>query len=145
MYNFHNQNRAFTLVELLVVIAIIGMLSSIVVVNVNTARNKAKDAVVKGNIDQIRTTAEMYYDSTGAQTYTNFCGTNGATICTTGDTSWQNVCAAIKAQNGGTNPLCYSAATTYCVSSVLVGGGNVCRDSQGKLGTAACTAATGCP
>jgi prepilin-type N-terminal cleavage/methylation domain-containing protein len=145
MHNFYNKNKGFTLIELLVVIAIIGLLASIVIVNVNSARTKAKDATVKGNMDHIRITAEMYFDGTGAQAYTNFCGTNGANICTTGDASWQNVCAAIKAQNGNTNPLCYSAATTYCVSSVTVGSGTICRDSQGKLGVTACASAVGCP
>ena len=43
-------NKGFTLVELLVVIAIIGILSTVAVVNLNSARDKAKVAAVKSQL-----------------------------------------------------------------------------------------------
>lgn len=48
------QNLGFTLVELLVVIAIIGILSSVAVVNLNSARDKAKQAAVEQILSGIR-------------------------------------------------------------------------------------------
>ena len=57
--------KAFTLVELLVVIAIIGILSTLSVVALNSARAKARDARRLSDIKQIRTALDMYYDSAG--------------------------------------------------------------------------------
>jgi general secretion pathway protein G len=56
---------AFTLIELLVVISIIGLLSSIVLVSVNKAREKAKIAKAKVEIQQIITAMELYRDDYG--------------------------------------------------------------------------------
>ena len=52
----------FTLVELLVVISIIGILSSFAVVSLNGARTKARDALRKADMAQIRTALNLYYD-----------------------------------------------------------------------------------
>ena len=56
------QNKAFTLIELLVVIAIIGILSTVSVTSLNSARLKARDAVRHSDIAQVRTLIELYYD-----------------------------------------------------------------------------------
>ena len=53
------------MIELLVVIAIIGLLASIVLVSLNSARGKARDARRKADLHQIQTALEMYYDSYG--------------------------------------------------------------------------------
>jgi len=55
-------SKGFTLIELLVVIAIIGILASVVLVSLNSARNKGKDARVISDTQQIRTALESGYN-----------------------------------------------------------------------------------
>ncbi len=52
----------FTLIELLVVISIIGLLSSIVLTSVNSARKKARDATRAADVKSLKTALEFYYD-----------------------------------------------------------------------------------
>ncbi len=61
--------RGFTLIELLVVIAIIGILSSVVLASLGTARSKARDATRISDMKNIQLALELYYD--GSQTYPN--------------------------------------------------------------------------
>ena len=64
-------NKGFTLIEMLVVVAIIGLLSSVVVVGLGSARQNARDARRISDIRQIQNALEIYYsDSTkGNGTY----------------------------------------------------------------------------
>lgn len=74
-----NKFKAFTLIELLVVVAIIGILASVVIVNLNSARAKGQDSAIKEQMFQLRTTSLLYYDdeygySKNGQTYTGGTG-----------------------------------------------------------------------
>jgi type II secretion system protein G len=57
--------KGFTLIELLVVIAIIGILSSVVLASLNSARSKARDAKRMSDINQMIKAIEMYYNDYG--------------------------------------------------------------------------------
>ena len=59
------KQKGFTLIELLVVIAIIGLLSTLAVVALNNARQKARDARRVSDIKQIQTALELYYNDEG--------------------------------------------------------------------------------
>ena len=56
------KSKGFTLIELLVVIAIIGILATIVLVSLNSARQKARDVRRIGDLRQVALALEMYYD-----------------------------------------------------------------------------------
>ncbi|MEK7564624.1 MAG: type II secretion system protein [Patescibacteria group bacterium] len=58
-------NKGFTLVELLVVITIIGILASVVLVSLNSARGKARDAKRLGDVRQIALALEFCYNDLG--------------------------------------------------------------------------------
>ena len=66
MHSNKNAQSGFTLIELLVVIAIIGMLSSIVLASLNSARLKARDTRRFADMEQLQTALALYYDTNAA-------------------------------------------------------------------------------
>ena len=81
--------KGFTLIELLVVISIIGMLTALIVVNFNAARERARDVQRKSDLNQIKRALRMYYnDYDGYPEHSGSaiagCETDGDAACTWG-------------------------------------------------------------
>lgn len=69
--------KAFTLIEILIVIAIIGILSSVILVSLNRAREKARDANRLSDMHQMQVALELYYDSFGSYPNSDYAGCGG--------------------------------------------------------------------
>src|SRR3989344_9690169 len=54
--------KGFTLIELLVVISIIGVLATLLIINLNIANQKKRDVKRAADVTQIRTAIEFYYE-----------------------------------------------------------------------------------
>ncbi|MEI7620268.1 MAG: FISUMP domain-containing protein [Candidatus Falkowbacteria bacterium] len=59
---FKKSSKAFTLIELLVVIAIIGILATVSVLALSNARAKARDAKRAGDVKQVQTALELFFN-----------------------------------------------------------------------------------
>lgn len=129
--------RGFTLIELLVVIAIIGILSSVVLASLTTARSRGTAAAVQNELSNMRAQAELYYSASNSYGPTTPAVGASEANCTSGQTG--NVL-------GGTNGLgsliqavasksddmrCVASSTAWAVAA-SVGSGSYCVDSTGK-------------
>ena len=122
--------KGFTLIELLVVIAIIGLLSTLAVVSLSSARTKARDARRMSDLKQISTALELYgaQDTTGqypveaAACADGIIANSGTGILCSGfaiTDGTDTFLSAIPADPGTTNYEYVGDATTYCISANL--------------------------
>jgi prepilin-type N-terminal cleavage/methylation domain-containing protein len=86
-----SSSKGFTLVELLVVIAIIGVLATLILLQLGVARAKARDAKRIADVNQLRTAVELYFDDfSGSYPGQALCPTTVGATCAANDaaTNW---------------------------------------------------------
>lgn len=115
------RNKGFTLIELLVVIAIIGILSSVVLASLNSARKKARDSRRASDLRQIQVAMFNIWDDNPTVGY----GVDTATCTTVANCINDALASVLKyfpsgapVNPGSGNPdyLFYGDDTSFCVS-----------------------------
>lgn len=125
-----SNKKGFTLIELLVVIAIIGLLSTLAVIALGSARTKARDAKRLSDLKQVQTALELYYTDkavypTAAAAIT--LGTGSAVCLDNTAGGWAATCTSpymgLVPKDPGSTSYTYTSAngSTYTITATLEG------------------------
>lgn len=133
--------KGFTLVELLVVIAIIGLLSTLAIVALNSARQRSRDAKRVSDVRQIQTALQLYFDAQNEYPFvaanpTNLGAGNFVVLDSNG---FEAVAAAGATVYMGLIPSYPTpgpagGSVNYAYSSLLANGGAACPDAASTCG-----------
>lgn len=135
--------RGFTLIELLVVIAIIGVLASVILTSLSSAKNKSVDARTKANLSNLRSQAELYHTVSGSYRgeVNAIAATSSQVVCQTDGTvfnSTDGIGGKIEIISDQNDPDIWTVTCalgdtpdSWAVSMPLKGGGEWCVNYQG--------------
>ncbi|MBI5787118.1 MAG: prepilin-type N-terminal cleavage/methylation domain-containing protein [Candidatus Niyogibacteria bacterium] len=132
-FNSRRKKAGFTLIELLVVIAIIGVLASVVLASLNSARRKSRDARRVADIKQLQLALELYFDSNSSYPAATFA-TLGAALAPTYIPAVPN-----DPLSASTYRYCQLSATSYHLGADLEESTNPALGSDRDLATASCS------
>ena len=123
----NNYKKGFTLIELLVVIAIIGILASIVLASLNSARIKSRDARRVADVKQIQLALELYFDTNKG--YPAGADTTALSVLQTGNfipsvpkdplNSGSNIYRYQSLTSSATKTACAANCLSYSLAAVL--------------------------
>ena len=138
--------RGFTLIELLVVIAIIGILSSVVLASLNSARQKSRDSRRVADVKQIQNALELFYDasSTYPAALSSLAPTYISVIPTDPQTAAAYAYGSLTSASAACTPTSSVKCPSYVLMATLEDSNNpaLSNDIDTDAGSVSCDAAT---
>jgi prepilin-type N-terminal cleavage/methylation domain-containing protein len=138
----NNFKKGFTLIELLVVIAIIGILSSVVLASLSTAREKGRASAFKSEMDSFRKQAESFFSD--SNTYSGLITISSTPeVDATSDASVQNILTSLISRSADGKMYGYVSSDSYTLygripattTTSLIASDIWCVDNTGKGGS----------
>jgi len=128
--------KGFTLIELLIVVAIIGLLSTLAVVALGSARVKARDSKRLADLKQLQTALELYYtDNNEYPTGSVLLGSTAA-ACLNSTVGWTTTgcdnpymgLVPVDPKDGNYTYTAASSSSSYTITATLEGNVNGLQD-----------------